>query len=96
MPKHEVYEKCSICNGKRVIGPEVALRIDPPEALANLRPADGGGWHCFACDGEGYVPIGLTVNQVVRAVEAYRRELGAGPIEVIVPGKPPGPAVGSN
>jgi hypothetical protein len=70
--EEELYERCPICKGTRVIPSGARMCIDPPSAVKTLKRVEGG-FECFSCGGQGFVPTGILAS-VLRRILNNRAE----------------------
>lgn len=67
MPRKNLYEICEICDGKKIVPPDLKICIDPPSCTPPRAP-DGVNFVCPSCDGRGFIPTGLSASQVNRII----------------------------
>jgi len=69
----DLYQRCAICAGTGSVDPREWPRRNRP-------PRDAGGRvECFACQGERYLALGMTLEQVEGLIASARDAMAPRP-----------------
>ena len=64
----DLYQQCPFCEGAGELRPGFRACLDPPSARRDLVRLVNGNFRCFACDGDKFVKVGLTLAQVDKLI----------------------------